>query len=163
MFSTEQVGALYQALKEAGLTYINSVIDYGAAACQATQRTRLPRESLATNSANCIDGTVLMASLLEGASLNAALVLIPGHAFVGWQSWDGDGGLALPGDDHDRPGRLRLGLQIGPAAVSGVLPFLPQAATTAPAAGAEGTQYLADGVSRPRPQTIVPGPCWRNP
>jgi hypothetical protein len=88
---TQQVAALYQSLKEAGVTYVNSVIDYGAAAGQTTQRTRLPRESLATRSANCIDGAVLMASLLEGASLNAALVFIPGHAFVGWQT-DGGGG-----------------------------------------------------------------------
>jgi hypothetical protein len=86
---TKQVAALYQSLKEAGVTYVNSVIDYGAAAGQATQRTRLPRESLTQRSANCIDGTVLMASLLEGASLNAALVLVPGHAFVGWQAEDG--------------------------------------------------------------------------
>src|SRR5262249_40971680 len=46
------------------------------------------RESLATRSANSIDGTVLFASLLEGAALNAALVMVPGHAFVGWQAWD---------------------------------------------------------------------------
>jgi hypothetical protein len=86
-----QVGALYQALREAEVTYVNSVIDYGAAAGQVTQRTRLPRESLATKSANCIDGAVLFASLLEAASLNAALVLVPGHAFVGWQTWNEDG------------------------------------------------------------------------
>jgi hypothetical protein len=87
---TRQVAALYQALREAGITYVNSVIDYGAPAGQATQRTRLPRESLALKSANCIDGTVLMASLLEGASLNPGVVLVPGHAFVGWQTWDDD-------------------------------------------------------------------------
>jgi hypothetical protein len=86
---TQQVCALYQSLKEAGLTYINSVIDYGAPPGQATQRTRLPRESLAGRAANCIDGSVLFASLLEGSSLNAALVLVPGHAFVGWEVWDG--------------------------------------------------------------------------
>ena len=40
-------------------------------------------------SANCIDGTVLFASLLESASLHAAIVLIPGHAFVGWEKWRG--------------------------------------------------------------------------
>jgi hypothetical protein len=85
------VKALYQALREAGLTYVNSVIDYGAGPGQFTQRTRLPRESLAQRSANCIDGTVLMASLLEGASLSPALVLVPGHAFVGWETWDGAG------------------------------------------------------------------------
>jgi hypothetical protein len=86
-----QVKALYQSLREAGLTYVNSVIDYGAALGQFTQRTRLPRESLAQKSANCIDGTVLFASLLEGASLHPALVLVPGHAFVGWETWDDSG------------------------------------------------------------------------
>src|SRR5207244_6483367 len=65
------------------------VIDFGSPAGQATQRTRLPGEALALRSANCIGGTVLMASLLEGASLHAALVFVPGHAFVGWESWDG--------------------------------------------------------------------------
>jgi hypothetical protein len=88
-FVIRQVEALYRVLKEAKITYINSVIDYGAPAGQAIQRTRLPRESLAGRSANCIDGTVLFASLLEGSSLNSAIVLIPGHAFVGWEAGDG--------------------------------------------------------------------------
>jgi hypothetical protein len=86
-----QVEALYRSLKATELTYINSVIDYGAAPGQFTQRTRLPREALAQKSANCIDGTVLMASLLEGASLNPAIVLVPGHAFLGWETWRGSG------------------------------------------------------------------------
>jgi hypothetical protein len=88
---TRQVKALYQAVREAGLTYVNLVIDYGAGPGQVTQRTRLPREALVQKSANCIDGTVLLASLLEGASLNPAVVLVPGHAFVGWETWDGSG------------------------------------------------------------------------
>jgi hypothetical protein len=83
------VAALFQALKDAGITYINSVIDYGYGPGQSTQWTRLPRESLAGRAANCIDGTVLFASLLEGCSLNPAIVLVPGHAFVGWETWDG--------------------------------------------------------------------------
>jgi hypothetical protein len=85
----EQVKALYTALRQAEITYVNSVIDFGAGPGQQTQRTRLPRESLAGKRANCIDGSVLMASLLEGASLNAALVLVPGHALVAWETWDG--------------------------------------------------------------------------
>jgi hypothetical protein len=84
---TEQVNALYTALREAEISYVNSVIDYGAGPGQQTQRTRLPRESLAGRRANCIDGSVLFASLLEGASLNAALVIVPGHAFVAWEAW----------------------------------------------------------------------------
>ncbi len=85
----QQVAALYQSLREVDIVYVNSVIDYGAPAGMTTQRTRLPRESIDQQSANCIDGTVLLASLMEGVSLNPAIVLIPGHAFVGWEVWQG--------------------------------------------------------------------------
>lgn len=87
----KQVAALYQSLRETEIVYVNSVIDYGAPAGMTTQRTRLPRESISLRSANCIDGTVLLASLLEGVSLNPAIVLVPGHAFVGWEAWHGSG------------------------------------------------------------------------
>jgi hypothetical protein len=86
---TGQVKALYDTLKEAGLVYFDSIIDFGAGPGQVTQRTRLPRESLRQKSANCIDGSVLFASLLEAASMHAALVLVPGHAFVAWEKWRG--------------------------------------------------------------------------
>ncbi len=49
----------------------------------------LPRESLEDKQANCIDGAVLFATLLEAASLNPALVIVPGHAFVAWETWSG--------------------------------------------------------------------------
>ena len=84
-----QVASLYQSLREAEIVYVNSVIDYGAPAGTMTQRARLPRESLAQRSANCIDGTLLLASLIEGSSLNPAIVLVPGHAFLGWEKWFG--------------------------------------------------------------------------
>ncbi|MGP0066719.1 MAG: hypothetical protein ACLQGP_24405 [Isosphaeraceae bacterium] len=84
-----QVRALFETLKEANIRYVESVIDFGAAPGQFTQRTRLPRESLRHKSANCVDGTVLMASLLEAASLQPAIVLVPGHAFVAWETWEG--------------------------------------------------------------------------
>jgi hypothetical protein len=84
-----QVRALFETLKAEGLAYIDSVIDFGAGPGQVTQRTRLPRESLWHKSANCIDGTVLMASLLQAASLHPAIVLVPGHAFVAWETWEG--------------------------------------------------------------------------
>ena len=87
----EQVAALYRSLQEAGIAYINSVTDYGAPAGAITQRARLPRESLTQKSANCVDGAVLFASMLEGASLSPALLLIPGHALVGWESDDAAG------------------------------------------------------------------------
>jgi hypothetical protein len=87
--TAEQVRALFETLKAEGLSYVDSVIDFGAGPGQLTQRTRLPRESLRHKSANCIDGSVLMASLLEAASLHPAIVLVPGHAFLAWETWEG--------------------------------------------------------------------------
>lgn len=86
-----QAEAIFAALKQdAGLVYINSPLNLGKQAGQVTQRVRLPTESLAAGgSANCIDGTVLFASLLELASVQPLLVLVPGHAFVGWRIWPG--------------------------------------------------------------------------
>ncbi len=85
-----QVEAIFNALKtEAGITYVNSVIAFSPEDGAANQRVRLPRESLADRQANCIDGTVLFASLLEAASLNPAVVVIPQHAFLAWETWSG--------------------------------------------------------------------------
>jgi hypothetical protein len=80
-----QVRAVFDALKAQNLTYIDSRICFGATEGRINQRVRLPREALARRSANCIDGTLLMASLLEAASLNPALVFVPGHAFLAWE------------------------------------------------------------------------------
>lgn len=84
-----QIKAIYEALQGVGVTYINSVLSFGAMPGVLAQRIRLPRESLAQRAANCIDGTVLLASLLEAASLNPAIVLVPGHAFLSWEVGDG--------------------------------------------------------------------------
>lgn len=88
----EQARAIFTALKkDAGLTYVNSRLNLGAVPGHLTQRVRLPKESLAAGgSANCIDGTVLFASLLELATLDPLIVLVPGHAFVGWKTWRGE-------------------------------------------------------------------------
>lgn len=82
-----QAEAIFAALKQdADVTYVNSVIDFNPDQTARTQRVRLPRESLEEHQANCIDGALLFASLLEGISINPALVVVPGHAFVGWQT-----------------------------------------------------------------------------
>ncbi len=87
-----QVEAIFNSLKEdAKITYVNSVIAFSPEEGTANQRVRLPRESLKNGTANCIDGTVLFASLLEGISLNPALVILPGHAIVAWETWDKSG------------------------------------------------------------------------
>jgi hypothetical protein len=83
-----QVKALFEALKQdARITYVNSVIDFTPDQGASNQRVRLPYESLKDGLANCIDGVVLLASLLEGVSLSPAIVIVPGHAFLAWETW----------------------------------------------------------------------------
>jgi hypothetical protein len=110
---TTQVAAIYAALRARGITYINSVVCFGGGPTQSLQRIRLPSESLATRSANCIDGTVLMASLLEAATLEAGIVLVPGHAFLAFDTTDGDGKWQFVETtmlgSHDFPAALERG------------------------------------------------------
>jgi len=49
-----------------------------------SQRVRFLADTWADRSANCIDGSVLIASVLQRIGLPSFLVLVPGHAFVGF-------------------------------------------------------------------------------
>ncbi len=81
-YTNAQVEAIYTALKnDYQITYINSAIAYGKSS-ENPQRVRLPTESLASASANCIDGAVLYASAFESIGLNPHLIITPDHAFV---------------------------------------------------------------------------------
>lgn len=83
-----QVQAMFETLHTDGIVYVNSVLASGNTAAQYYQRVRMPAESLADRAANCIDGTVLMASLLEAASLEAGIVFLSDHAFLAWRTKD---------------------------------------------------------------------------
>jgi hypothetical protein len=77
-----QSEAIFGALKEAGITYVSSLYVMGEHVGQA-QRIRLPRETLALASANCMDVSVAFASAAENIGLQPVLVIVPGHAFAG--------------------------------------------------------------------------------
>ena len=47
-----------------------------------SQHVRLIDESITHSQANCVDGSVLLASILRKIGLYASLVLVPGHCFV---------------------------------------------------------------------------------
>lgn len=81
-----QVQALYETLQERGLRYVEQSSLYPA---QDRQRVLHPQDTLAHKTANCLDGTVLFASLLLRAGLQPVIVLVPSHAFLGWRTWSG--------------------------------------------------------------------------
>jgi hypothetical protein len=85
-----QARAIFQALQaNSNIRYRHLPASQGATEDQIVQRIQLPVESLATRLANCIESSVLFASLLEAAAIDPIIVLIPDHAFVGWHTYRG--------------------------------------------------------------------------
>jgi len=102
-----QVKAIWDELQARGMSY---VMDPNVLAGEgAYQRIRLPDDVLETGNAQCLEGSILFATLLEAIGLRPLLVLVPGHAFVGWHPSEKD---AVEGDApfflettmvHDKP------------------------------------------------------------
>jgi len=88
-----QVQALFESVKhhDGGMAYVNAPVGFGGNPGDVPQRISLPRDSIVNRQANCVDGVVLFASLMERIGLNVVLVLVPGHAFVGWETGPSSG------------------------------------------------------------------------
>jgi hypothetical protein len=80
-----QVRAIWTALvNEFRLQYINPPPSYS----EQTQRLRTPTDILESSTGTCIDLTLLVASCLEYIDIYPVVVLLTGHAFVGY--WRGE-------------------------------------------------------------------------
>jgi hypothetical protein len=80
-----QVRSIYMKLAELQIQYSVSGLVFGGEDGSLIQRVRTPKEVLDTKLANCLDGTLLMSSLLEAITIEPAIVLVPGHAFLAWR------------------------------------------------------------------------------
>lgn len=74
--------AIFTVLQRTGLSYVKSSATLGDHK-GVSERVRMPRVSLAQSSANCIDAAVMYASLFENLGMDASIVVVPGHAYVG--------------------------------------------------------------------------------
>ncbi|HKQ99211.1 MAG TPA: hypothetical protein VJT09_00980 [Pyrinomonadaceae bacterium] len=81
-----QVEGIYRALQERKLNYHNQVLVYHQEETDYVQRVQFPEDTLESNVANCLDGVVLFASLLSTCDLEPAILLMRGHALVGWKT-----------------------------------------------------------------------------
>jgi hypothetical protein len=77
-----QVWALWYLLQRNKVTYSSVTTVSDRAEGVSSQEVRPLSQSLRTQQANCIDGTVLFASVLRKIGIEPAIVLIPGHAFL---------------------------------------------------------------------------------
>jgi hypothetical protein len=75
-----RLSAIWQAeTNDYGLTYIGTTDSFASG---SSQRIRLPAEVLDQASGNCIELTLLYASVVEALGMQAAIVFVPGHAYV---------------------------------------------------------------------------------
>jgi len=83
----DQKGTVLQRLSDVwqsettdfNLTYISTPITFASG---SSQRIRLPGEVLDQSSGNCIELTLLYASIAEALGMQPVIIIIPGHAYV---------------------------------------------------------------------------------
>jgi hypothetical protein len=80
----KQVFAIWSALQKRGLQYSSTTTTPGGSETVQSQYVRFIDQSLASTQANCVDGSVLFASLLRKISIEPFLVTVPGHMYVGF-------------------------------------------------------------------------------
>ncbi|QLA15103.1 hypothetical protein [Desulfolutivibrio sulfoxidireducens] len=80
---TDEVEAVWTALARRRIRY-SSISDSSAeSAAIWSQHVRLLGEALSARQANCVEGACLLASIFTKIGLDASLVMVPGHMFVG--------------------------------------------------------------------------------
>jgi hypothetical protein len=78
----KQVFAIWTALQKHGIQYSSVTETPGSSAVVNSQFIRFLDQSIAMSQANCVDGTVLFASLLRKVGINPALVTRPDHMYL---------------------------------------------------------------------------------
>jgi len=79
-----QVRAIWDTLAARGVSYVNVATDSGTSANVSTQYVRFLDQTIRDKGANCVDGSVLLASILRRIGLRPVLVFRPGHCFIGF-------------------------------------------------------------------------------
>lgn len=78
-----KIKSIYNFLKDKKIRYDDLNLPIGSQIF-GTQVVRLPDQTLSDGCGNCIDMTVLFASLLERAQIDPIIVVTHNHAFIGW-------------------------------------------------------------------------------
>lgn len=91
-----QVFAVWNALQRRGIKYSDISTNIPSKRVYS-QSVRMLDESIKASQANCVDGSVLMASILRKIGMEVDLVMVPGHCF-----------LAFANGDKENPARFFL-------------------------------------------------------
>lgn len=82
----KQVYALWYMLQKRNFSYSSVSNSSLSSNVVYSQRVRTLDDALDSSQINCVDGSVLMASLLRAINIEPVLIRIPGHMFVGYYS-----------------------------------------------------------------------------
>ena len=77
-----QVFAIWNVLQRRGMKYSDITTQSAESPVVFSQHVRLFDEAIEAAQANCVDGTVLFASILRKIGINPHLVLVPGHCYL---------------------------------------------------------------------------------
>lgn len=77
-----QVFAIWYTLQRRGFRYSSITKTSGSNSKGFSQHVRLFQDSITSAQANCVDGTVMMASILRKIGIDSGVVTIPGHCFL---------------------------------------------------------------------------------
>lgn len=89
-----QVFSIWNALQRRGIKY-SSVTDTPPGDMVLCQSVRFLHESINNRQANCVDGSVLMASVLQKIGIRSYLVLVPSHCFLAFDLVPGSAALPI--------------------------------------------------------------------
>ncbi len=95
-----QVYAVWHIMQRHGMKY-SDITNTPKSKFAAAQVVRFLDDSVAGAQANCVDGSVIFASILTKLSIKCGLVLVPGHCFVCFDL-DPDGDLDVTAGDDER-------------------------------------------------------------
>jgi hypothetical protein len=84
-----QVLAIWKALQDRGIKY-SDISTTTPSRFVVSQTVRFLDDSIEATQANCVDGTVLMASLLRKIGLNVHLAMVPGHCLLAFDLGKGE-------------------------------------------------------------------------
>ncbi|MSP40978.1 MAG: hypothetical protein EXR70_21015 [Deltaproteobacteria bacterium] len=78
----KEINAIWTLLGQRGMRYSNIATPSGTSRTVISQHVRFLTESISFTQANCLDGTVLLASIFRKIGLDPVIVLVPGHALL---------------------------------------------------------------------------------
>ena len=99
-----QVFAIWNVLQRRGIKY-SDVSTTTPSKFVVSQTVRFLDDTIDATQANCVDGSVLMASILRKIGIDCQLVMVPGHCFLAFRLTNGEVEYEnLFGDDSDLVG-----------------------------------------------------------